>query len=189
MRLFCFICSSAINIFRDLGQLIGWQRWIVLQPLWNFWMYSIPGQTETEGYSVHQLRTKIHLGQYLPVQSECLEYNSEPMWNSIICSVHGKVLHSLAMWRITFANKILLLTLNVSPTSLPWCFPVLVLGETVSWCLMFMLSPVENCTHPDLRLCPLNTSCKDRWRCQNPCRRDAGAPSGKDAGLPFRGNH
>lgn len=36
----------------------------------------IPGKTETEEYkSVHLLMTKIHLGQYLAVQSGCLEYN------------------------------------------------------------------------------------------------------------------
>lgn len=37
----------------------------------------------------------------------------EPMWNSIIWSIHGKVLHGLALWRITFTSKILLLTLNL----------------------------------------------------------------------------
>lgn len=49
---------------------------------------------------------------------------------------------------------------------------------------MIILSPVGNCTHPDLRLCT-NACCKDRWRCQNPCRRDTGAPSWKDPGLLF----
>lgn len=87
---------------------------------------------------------------FLFLFSELIKTPLEPMWTSIICSIHGKVLHSLTKHcvknRFCKQNPFAALTL---------C------------CLMLIPSSLENCTHPELRLCT-NVCCEHRWPCQNP---------------------
>lgn len=87
MRQFCFICSSTINSLNDLGQLS-----LAVMDCTPTSMklpgVLIPGKTETEEYkSVHLLRTKIHLGQYLAVQSGCLDYNRQEIMTGLLTTL------------------------------------------------------------------------------------------------------